>query len=125
MFAKKRKRKGIPSPEPTNIQYIRVVGTTSINPSPLYSGGIENSYIPKQKEYNVYKPNFAPEPDYQKPVFDDYVDKLRNIENSYEQEAKYRERTYDNQYENYERIPSRGNVSGKHLYFSIYKIRVS
>jgi hypothetical protein len=95
-------------------KYTRVVGTAS---SSIGAFGVK-SYSQKNLNYNNKPSN--QEDQYHKPVFDDYVDKLRNMKNSHEDINEYKQKYSEDPYRDYDRGQSRGNISGKILFWLFY-----
>lgn len=54
---------------------------------------------------------------HQTKTFDGYVDKVRNMGNSYDNEISYQPKYVEDPYRDYDRVQSRGNVSGMILDF--------
>jgi hypothetical protein len=102
-------------------KYTRVVGTAS---SSIGAFGVK-SYSQKNLNYNNkpldnYNQPSNQEDQYHKPVFDDYVDKLRDMKNSYEDINEYKPKYSEGPYRDYDRGQSRGNISGKILFWLFF-----
>ncbi|CAI2372837.1 unnamed protein product [Moneuplotes crassus] len=108
-FAKKRKRRGIPEKEPTKVKYYRVAGASSTSASFIQPSRNIQAFGTKEENSMGLNYSYNQEPDYQKPIFDEYANKLRNLKYSEEPEYSFKKQVHDNPYHGEERIPSRGS----------------